>query len=191
MSHTFVVVHRARDWAAFYPSERVKTFSDYLNGQESGSASRTRIINLCRNFSYLSEGYYCSLLAEARGHKVIPSVQTLSDLSKRSLYRLHVDDFSESVYRSLQEADVTQPIVLKSFFGAAMDERYQDLSEKLFERSPQRILLDDRRKRYPGKARSVGFVKSGVNRADRRPPATTLRFFTTPMKSCRLPTRVL
>jgi glutathione synthase/RimK-type ligase-like ATP-grasp enzyme len=140
MSHTFVVVHRARDWAAFYPSERVKTFSDYLNGQAAGGISRARIINLCRNFSYLSEGYYCSLLAEARGHRVIPSVQTLSDLSKRSLYRLHVDDFSDSVYASLQQADVSQPVVLKSFFGASMDKRYQDLSEKLFEAFPCPIL---------------------------------------------------
>ena len=63
-----------------------------MNKQEPGGASRTRIINLCRNFGYLSEGYYCSLLAEARGHKVIPSVQTLSDLDRRSLYRMHTDD---------------------------------------------------------------------------------------------------
>jgi glutathione synthase/RimK-type ligase-like ATP-grasp enzyme len=140
MSQTFIVIHRARDWAAFYPSERVKTFPDYLNGQDAGVTSRTRIINLCRNFSYLSEGYYCSLLAEARGHKVIPSVQTLSDLAKRALYRLHVDDFSESVYKSLQELDVKQPVVLKSFFGRTTDQRYEDLSEKLFEVFPCPIL---------------------------------------------------
>ncbi|MBP6725194.1 MAG: RimK-like ATPgrasp N-terminal domain-containing protein, partial [Halioglobus sp.] len=39
-----------------------------MNGKHLRAAPRTRIINLCRNFDYLSEGYYCSLLAEARGH---------------------------------------------------------------------------------------------------------------------------
>ena len=28
---------------------------------------RTQVINLCRSYKYLGHGYYCSLLAEARG----------------------------------------------------------------------------------------------------------------------------
>jgi len=140
MSQTFIVIHKSKDWAAYHPSEQVISFADYMNKQEPGVASRTRIINLCRNFGYLSEGYYCSLLAEARGHKVIPSVQTLSDLDRRSLYRMHIDDFSESVYKSLQQTDATQPIVLRSFFGKTEQSRYHDLTEKLFEAFPCPIL---------------------------------------------------
>lgn len=140
MSQTFIVIHQPRDWEVYYPSKQVITFADYMNGQDSGVTPRTRIINLCRNFGYLSEGYYCSLLAEARGHKVIPSVQTLNDLGKRSLYRLHIDDFSESVYKSLQQADVSQAIVLRSIFGLTADRKYQDLSQRLFEVFPCPIL---------------------------------------------------
>lgn len=140
MSQTFIVIHRNSDWAAYQPSQQVVAFAEYMTDKGSGVSPRTRIINLCRNFSYLSEGYYCSLLAEARGHKVIPSVQTLSDLGKRSLYRLHIDDFSESVYKSLQQADTSQPLVLKSYFGRTQQERYNDLTEKLFEAFPCPIL---------------------------------------------------
>ncbi len=140
MSQTLIVIHSLKDWAPFYPSENVITFSDYMNGVKVEPQPRTRIINLCRNFDYLSEGYYCSLLAEARGHNVIPSVRTLNDLSKRALYRIHIDDFGEAVYKSLQEADPNQPLVLYSYFGQTEDSRYHDLSQKLFETFPCPIL---------------------------------------------------
>jgi len=140
MSQTLIVIHSLKDWAPYYPSEQVISFTDYMNSNTLHTAPRTRIINLCRNFDYLSEGYYCSLLAEARGHNVIPSVRTLNDLSKRALYRIHIDDFGEEVYKSLQEADPTQPIVLHSFFGQTRDSRFEDLAEKLFESFPCPIL---------------------------------------------------
>jgi len=140
MSQTLIVIHSLKDWAPYYPSEQVISFTDYMNSNTLHTAPRTRIINLCRNFDYLSEGYYCSLLAEARGHNVIPSVRTLNDLSKRALYRIHIDDFGEEGDKSLQEADPAQPIVLHSFFGQTRDSRFEDLAEKLFESFPCPIL---------------------------------------------------
>lgn len=140
MSQTLIVIHSHKDWAPYYPSDQVITFSDYMDGSQLLAASRTRIINLCRNFDYLSEGYYCSLLAEARGHKVIPTVRTLNDLSRRALYRMHIDDFGEAIYDSLREADPDKPLVLFSYFGRTADSRYHDLSLKLFESFPCPIL---------------------------------------------------
>ena len=140
MSNTLIVVHSARDWAPYYPSEQVISFADYVTGTYPQTAARMRIINLCRSFGYLSEGYYCSLLAEARGHKVIPSVQTLSDLSRRALYRIPLDDFSESVYKFLDQADKGERVVLRSFFGRTLEERYDDLARRLFEVFPCPIL---------------------------------------------------
>jgi len=140
MSQTLIVIHRHKDWAPYYPSDQVITFPEYLNGSHLLAAPRTRIINLCRKFDYLSEGYYCSLLAEARGHNVIPSVRTLSDLSRRVLYRMHIDDFDEAIYHSLREADADKPLILLSYFGRTADSRYHDLSLKLFESFPCPIL---------------------------------------------------
>jgi glutathione synthase/RimK-type ligase-like ATP-grasp enzyme len=140
MSQTLIVIHSLKDWAPYYPSDQVITFTDYMNGNRLHTAPRTRIINLCRNFDYLSEGYYCSLLAEARGHHVIPSVRTLNDLSRRALYRIHIDDFGEDVYKFLQEADPARPIVLHSFFGQTRERRFESLAKKLFETFPCPIL---------------------------------------------------
>lgn len=79
MSQTLIVVDDLADWAPFYPSDQVMSFSDYLDGGHFDHPLRTRIINLCKGFRYLADGYYCSLLAEARGHHVIPSVQVIKD----------------------------------------------------------------------------------------------------------------
>jgi len=140
MSQTLIVIHNLKEWAPYYPSDQVISFSDYMNGERLRKASRTRVINLCGSFDYLSEGYYCSLLAEARGHNVIPSVRTLNDLSKRALYRIHIDDFGEQLYKSLEQSDPTQAVILQSYFGKTEDERYRDLSETLFENFPCPIL---------------------------------------------------
>ena len=44
---------------------------DYLTGQSYQEEKNIQVVNLCRKYSYLSVGYYCSLLAEARGHRVL------------------------------------------------------------------------------------------------------------------------
>lgn len=140
MSQTLIVIDNHSDWAPYYPSDQVISFADYMNGQYPQGQTRTRVINLSRSFGYLSAGYYCSLLAEARGHKVIPSVRTLNDLSKRSLYRIHIDDFSQSVYKALKSADTSSEIPLMSYFGHTPDPRFHELSQKLFESFPCPIL---------------------------------------------------
>lgn len=58
----------------------VLTFQDYLSEFPKLNEPKTRVINLCDTAKYLSQGYYCSLLAQARRHRVLPSVSTINDL---------------------------------------------------------------------------------------------------------------
>jgi hypothetical protein len=60
--------------------ENVITFNSYLRDYPKHNEPKTRIINLCDSSQYLSKGYYCSLLAEARKHQVLPSVKTINAL---------------------------------------------------------------------------------------------------------------
>ncbi len=64
---------------------------DYLTGQEYFKLKGVQVINLCRSYRYLSVGYYTSLLAEARHHRIIPTVKTMMDLSSKAMYSLEVD----------------------------------------------------------------------------------------------------
>src|SRR5690554_7955268 len=95
MSRLLIVVDRAKDWSPYYPSEDVLTFDQYLNFSAPAN-SRVRVINLCQSAKYLSRGYYCSLLAEARGHHVVPSVMTLNDLSRKGLFSLELEELDHS-----------------------------------------------------------------------------------------------
>ena len=60
------------------------SFDQYLSDFPKKDERKTRVINLCDTAIYLSRGYYCSLLAEARQHRVLPSVNTINDLREAS-----------------------------------------------------------------------------------------------------------
>lgn len=68
-SRLMIVVERREDWASYLPSEEVLTAQEYLEqSARDHGGRRVQVINLCRGYKYLGLGYYCSLLAEARGH---------------------------------------------------------------------------------------------------------------------------
>lgn len=134
MARTLLVVDDLSDWNPYYPSDQVITFETYLATEQGDSLQRVRIINLCGSYRYLSDGYYCSLLAEARGHHVIPSVKVLNDLDKKALYRLQLEDLSQTLARAFKTTDKDKEITLLSYFGTTPDPAFQDFARLLFER---------------------------------------------------------
>lgn len=127
MSVNIVLVEHRKDWPAYYPAAIVVEAEDYLAQQEYHRLKDVRVINLCRSYSYLSMGYYCSLLAEARRHRIIPSVRTITDLSSKAIYGLAVEDLEELVRKSLKKhAGASDTFELYIFFGRC---RYRDLQE--------------------------------------------------------------
>jgi glutathione synthase/RimK-type ligase-like ATP-grasp enzyme len=147
MSDTLIIIDNKSDWEPYYPSENVVTFEEYLDsgytdgtGNPGNKATRLRIINLCRSNRYLSTGYYCSLLAEARGHGVIPSVRTLNDLDQRALYRLQLNYMPSVLSKKPAPANKDEHILVLSFFGTANDPQYGELARKLFELFPCPVL---------------------------------------------------
>jgi glutathione synthase/RimK-type ligase-like ATP-grasp enzyme len=62
---------------------QVLSFAEYLAQYPKANEQKTRVINLCDTEQYLSEGYYCSLLAQARQHEVLPSVSTIVDIGSQ------------------------------------------------------------------------------------------------------------
>jgi len=59
----------------------VAAADEYLAGAGGEPpAADVEIVNLCRSYQYLSKGYYVSLLAEAREHRVLPSLKAIEEL---------------------------------------------------------------------------------------------------------------
>ncbi len=141
MSRLVIVVEKASDWGSYYPSDNVVTAQDYLKQQIGAEDERTQVINLCRNYKYLGTGYYVSLLAEARGDKVIPSVRAINDLRRRSLYGLDIEDLNQKLQKFLPAGgrDTTDLGILL-YFGETSYPSLEDIARQVFETFPCPIL---------------------------------------------------
>jgi glutathione synthase/RimK-type ligase-like ATP-grasp enzyme len=141
-----IVVDNLKDWKTDIPDVPVIAVKDYLSGHEYLNMKSVRVINLSRNYRYLSTGYYCSLLAEARQHKSLPSVRTITDLSSRAIYSLNADDLDENVHRSLR-TQKAQPagdrFELLIFFGQCTHSELQGLARQIFDVFPCPLLKVD------------------------------------------------
>ena len=89
---------------------------DYLTQPKYSDLRNVRIVNLCRSYKYQTTGFYVSLLAEARGHKPLPSIQTLQDLRSQSIIRVVSDDLDEEIEKSLGPL-VSDEFTLSIYFG--------------------------------------------------------------------------
>ena len=142
MANLLIVVEKDKDWRAYYPSDQVIPVQTYLaQGEDAGNAPGDQVINLCRSTKYLSNGYYCSLLAEARGQRVIPSVRTINDLSRKSIYGLGIGDLNKSLGRLLgNDKEAPGELTLRFYFGQAADPALERFARQLFEQFPCPIL---------------------------------------------------
>ncbi len=95
--------------------------------------SKTRVINLSSDYSYLSTSYYCSLLAEARGLRCVPSI---SHVIHSTWKRIHSDRFEE-IETLLNDDEVTKALAGQSevnvYFGRATHPDLQAFTRKLFD----------------------------------------------------------
>ena len=132
---TLLVVDDLRDWKPYYPSDDLVTADDYLFGDGRHAPAGTRVINLCRSYRYLSIGYYCSLLAEARKHRVIPTVRTINDLTRKAIYSLETDTLDEMLQRPMDRSGASreQGQTISIFFGEATDTRFAELGRQVFD----------------------------------------------------------
>lgn len=109
-----------RDYLANRPVERAG------NGKPGLRRQPVKVLNLARDTSYQARGYYVSLLAEARGEKVLPSVETILALRRRSGYALALPDLEEALNRTARRLAEPPELTfrLRLFLGRASDPRF-------------------------------------------------------------------
>ena len=131
-----IIVDQLKDWHSDYPDVNLITAEDYLSKPEQFRSKGMHIINLCRSYRYLKSGYYCSLLAEARRHKIVPSVRTITDLSNKSIYQLNIEDLDSLLQKILtkRRANLEQDqLSINIFFGQSEDKELQEIARQLFD----------------------------------------------------------
>lgn len=123
------------------PLENVEILSArrYLSPETVQKYPGARVFNLCRSYSYQSLGYYVSLLAEARGHRTLPSVGTLRDFSSRAIARSLGEEIDETIQASL--ASITsEEFSLDIFFGQTLAPAHRKLGAQLYRLFPAPLL---------------------------------------------------
>jgi glutathione synthase/RimK-type ligase-like ATP-grasp enzyme len=102
------------------------SFETYLRDYPKKEEPKTRVINLCDSSTYLSQGYYCSLLAEARQHQVMPSVRVINSLRPKH------DLLKQRVNVSQFALNQMEGLTTYVFFGHAQDESLSKVARYLF-----------------------------------------------------------
>jgi glutathione synthase/RimK-type ligase-like ATP-grasp enzyme len=143
MSNHIIIVDQLKDWPPEFPEANVISTQQYLASPEHYRERNVRVINLSRSYRYLSTGYFCSLLAEARRQKVLPSVRTITNISSKAIYSLNMDDLDNVIQRILVRHARREPqhkYEIMIFFGMANDHELQELARQIFEIFPAPLL---------------------------------------------------
>lgn len=126
-----VVADQAADWPVDIPNVEMVDAWSYLTKEEYSARRNVKLFNLCRSYKYQRTGYYVSLLAEARGHKPLPSITGLQDLKSPAMVRYAAGELEELIQKSLAPLQSTE-FSLSIYFGRNLAKRYDRLARQLF-----------------------------------------------------------
>lgn len=126
-----IIVTKVEDFPSSIDSVPVVSAKTYLTDPVFTSDKDLWIHNLCRSYKYQSSGYYVSLLAEARGHKVWPSVSTLQDFRSLSVIKAMSDDLDYLIRKSLRRIS-SEEFTLSIYFGQNTASQHNQLARALF-----------------------------------------------------------
>jgi glutathione synthase/RimK-type ligase-like ATP-grasp enzyme len=135
MTGWVIIVDQPRDFPNADTPHKVITTSEYLARPRLFETGRPKLLNLSRSYAYQSKGYYASLLAEARGHRVVPTVETMLELREAKLYEHALPELEDLLNRCAQRADF-QPegeFKLLVCFGITRDPRFEAFGHLLFD----------------------------------------------------------
>ena len=149
MQSTLILLDSVTQWKPYYETETITTAADYLQ-DEHLSKKPLLVINLCNKLDYHSEGYYCSLLAQARGHKVLPDVDVLNRIESGAISRLD-DSLQKISYRWIQSCNQPdqETFPLDIYFGTCNVPEMSKVARFIFEQLPcpmLRVYFANRRK---------------------------------------------
>lgn len=133
-----IVTSNVQHWPKEIQGVPVIAAKEYVSNPEY-SKKRYRVFNLCISYKYQGNGYYVSLLAEARRHTVLPSVKTITDMQSAFINRISTSEIVQ-LWQSLLEPLRTDDFTLSIYFGRNMAGKYERLATALFNLFPVPLL---------------------------------------------------
>lgn len=127
-----IIIDQPYSWEKTDIKARVISVKDYISNPLYHADARFKIFNLCSSYKYQSYGYYVSLLASARGQRVIPSTSTIKDVQISNVTQSLLYDLNDQVNRILNK-ETGSSLFLKVYFGQTTLSKYKTLATKLFQ----------------------------------------------------------
>jgi glutathione synthase/RimK-type ligase-like ATP-grasp enzyme len=125
-----IVINNPQKWVIDIPGVEVISPKSYLEETKYAQMKNVRVFNLCYDYAYQTRGYYVSLLAEARGQKVIPSVKSILDLKAQAIVKSVSEDQDELIQKSLRRIKSNE-FTLSIYFGRNVSPQYDKLAREL------------------------------------------------------------
>lgn len=157
MNNVLILLDSLNDWEPYCKTSSVLTVSDYLKSK-SVEKERKFVINVSNDYSYNSEGYYCSLLAQTRGHKVIPGVDIINKVETGTGIRMD-RNLQKLCYQWIQKNNITDDIwYLNIYFGTCKEKGLERIARFIFENYPSPLLQVSFNTRSRNQIESVQFL---------------------------------
>ena len=136
-----VIVDDPADWPLPLTEIEVVMGQEYLTNPKYQQVDYRgeKLFNCCRSYKYQSTGYYVSLLAEARGHKPLPTIATIQDLRFRTLLKINSEDLEDLIQKLLKPIK-SKEFTLSIYFGKNMASKYSQLCSQLYKLYPSPFL---------------------------------------------------
>ncbi|WP_163268907.1 RimK family protein [Chelativorans alearense] len=163
-----ILTGRQSDLDQVATPHKIITNRDYLSHPTLFRNQRPKIINLSNSYAYQSRGYYASLLASSRGHRVIPTVETMIDLSERKLYEAALPELEQALNKCRKELGGTLPSTVTVFFGIGPSKAWDRFARLLFDwfRAPAlEVIINDGQQ---NSIKKIGFLPLGRMDADQK-----------------------
>lgn len=127
-----IIVENPDQWQFAIDDAEVLTPAKYISDELYQQTRGMKVLNLCKSYQYQSTGYYVSLLAEARKHKVMPGVGTIQDFRFPSILREDSQDFDELIQSAFKN-EKADKVEFDIYFGITQQEHLNKLARQLFQ----------------------------------------------------------
>jgi glutathione synthase/RimK-type ligase-like ATP-grasp enzyme len=128
---SLIIINQPKKWNFSIPGIETISPREYLSNKKFFDNKDIKIYNLSKSYKYQSEGYYVSLLAMARGHKVMPGISTIQDMKSQAVIRVIEHDLDELIQKSLKK-EASKKYTLSIYFGKNLAKKNDKLSNQLF-----------------------------------------------------------
>ncbi len=134
-SRTWFVVSDPADDVSDDGPTAVLSADAYLQGTALGTLGGGQVVNVCRDHAYLSAGYYVSLIADARGQHVEPTIDTIVALQDAVTVQRRLLELGLAAGDASGEA---HPVRIHG--GTVVEARYRTLARALYRAFPHPLL---------------------------------------------------